>query len=390
MALELAQLFHEIDQAADSLAQQRLAFDRLAAEAIARISQFSDRQEFIKEKIKKAEASLGGAWRGASPLNEPIDSAFPPPAGINPANHIIAADGSQIYPDRHGIAQYALINVGAIHIRPGSGQPPEQITFPKLLYGDKLRIGEDAEPMQAADVNRERDKQELGRLIRMSVKQKNVTVALMDSPLLLWILGEPGQRSNLVTWFVDQLLTAEKAGVLLAGYVDRPGSRGVADLLALIALPDDTIKPGNAALHKFREMPDRTIFRRLLAPGQRSALFVSSSPFNPILRSHGKGLEIAFFYLNVGAPGDPVIACVETPCWVAFDESRLGQLHTTIWEQCQAPGRYPYALARAHELAVVNQDLRGELENLLAGAMLARGLTPQVSAKSFLKSLTIG
>jgi hypothetical protein len=69
---------------------------------------------------------------------------------------------------------------------------------------------------------------------------------------------------------------------------------------------------------------------------------------------------------------------------------RLGHLHGAIWDQCQAPGRYPYVLARAHEVALVSSDHRIELENLLAHAMLQRGLQPQTSAKSFLKTLTAG
>jgi hypothetical protein len=137
-------------------------------------------------------------------------------------------------------------------------------------------------------------------------------------------------------------------------------------------------------------MPDRAIFRHRLEPGQRSALFVSGSPFNPRLRRHDAGLEIVFFYLNVGRPGDAAIARVETPRWVADDPGRLGQLHAAIWDQCQAPGRYPYALARAHEIAVVHMDQRRELENILAGAMLARSMTPRTSDKSFLKTLTGG
>ena len=189
----------------------------------------------------------------------------------------------------------------------------------------------------------------------------------------------------MLDWFVAQLGKAQTAGVLLAGYVDRPGSRGVADLLALAPLEAEQITQENKALRRFKQMPDRTFFRRVLEPGQRSALFISSSPFNPILTGHGEDLQIAVFYLNVGGPGDPAIARVETPCWVANDPVKLGQLHAAIWEQCQAPGRYPYVLARAHEIAVVDMEQRRELENILAGAMLSRGLTPNISAKSLLK-----
>ena len=390
MTLEVFRLLDKIDHAAKTMAGQRDEYRRLAHEACSRLDDCSNQLDLLEKKIAIAHQKLGGNWRGASPAGEPIGAAYDPLPREEPAQHIIATDGSQIFPDRHGIAHYALVNVGAFHIRPGSGEPPATMTFPDLLYGDRLRDDEKVEALQVADISRERDKQELSKLIELSASQDEPTVALMDSPLLLWILGEPGKRGELEKWFVDQLQIAMVADVLLAGYVDRPGSRGVADLLALASLEDEQITQENDALRIFKDMPDRAIFRSRLQPGQRSALFISASPFNPILASHNSRLEITFFYINVGSPNNPAMARVETPCWVAHDPVKLAQLHTAIWQQCQAPGRYPYALARAHEIAVVNMDQRDELENILANAMLAQGLAPQTSAKSFLKSLTAG
>jgi hypothetical protein len=391
MTLELYRLLDKIEEAASTLASQRDEYERLAGEALERLVAHSDELEALKEKAEHARTTLGGIWRGALPTSEPIGEPYRPTEPVAPANHVIATDGSQIFPDRHGIAHYALINIGAIHTRPGSGQAPDEATFPDLIFGSQLRDDETAEPLQAAEVSRERDKQELGRLIDLSVRQENGVVALMDSPLLLWILGtEPGQRADLEAWFIEQLRRARDAGVLLAGYVDRPGSRGVAELLALAPLNAADITKDNPAIRTFRDMPDRIIFRRLLVPGERSALFVSGSPFNRILARQDAALEVAFFYLNVGTPRDPAIARVEAPRWVTDDPVRLGQLHYAIWEQCQAPGRYPYVLARAHEIAVVGSDHRIELEALLANAMLRRGLRPRTSAKSFLKTLTAG
>ena len=148
------------------------------------------------------------------------------------------------------------------------------------------------------------------------------------------------------------------------------------------------LEKGQLPDNPFKQMPDRTIFRSLLKPGQRSALFISTSPVNSKLEKHHQDFRIAFFYINAGSPNDPAIARVETPFWVASDPIKLGQLHAAIWAQCQAPGRYPYVLARAHEVAVVTTEQRHQLENMLASAMLSRGLNPQASAKSVLKSLT--
>jgi len=390
MALEFYQLLDHIDNAAQTMAERSEKYRNYSTAARALLKQFSDRLPALQNKLELLSKDAREKWRGAEPAGEPIGMAFDPPTDLPPVQHIIAADGSQIFPDRHGIAHYALINIGAIHLRPDSGQAPETTTFVDLLYGDRLQDEEKEEALEAADISRERDKKELESLVALGAQQDGATVALMDSPLLLWILGQPGKRSELEQWFVDHLREAFTADLLLAGYVDRPGSRGVSDLLALAVATDDQLRKGQAPDNPFKQMPDRTIFRRTLKPGQRSALFISSSPFNPILKKHQKEFQIAFFYINVGSPNDPAIARVETPGWVASDPVKLGQLHAAIWAQCQAPGRYPYVLARAHEVAVVTTQQRHELENMLANAMLNRGLRPQTSSKSFLKTLTGG
>jgi hypothetical protein len=391
MTVELYRLLDRIDEAASTLVKQRDEFERLAREALDRLAAHSDDLDELREKAEHARTTLGGIWRGALPTLEPIGGPYRPPESIAPVEHILATDGSQIFPDRHGIAHYALINIGAIHYRPGSGQAPDEATFPDLIFGGRLRDDETAEPLLAAEVSRERDKQELSRLIDLSSMENDGAVALMDSPLLLWILGpEPGQRADLEEWFIEQLKRARAGRVLLAGYVDRPGSRGVAELLALAPLNAAEITKDNPEIRAFRDLPDRIIFRRLLKPGERSALFVSGSPFNRILAREDEALEVAFFYLNVGTPGDPVMARVEAPRWVTDNPTTLGQLHRAIWDQCQAPGRYPYVLARAHEIALVASDHRIELEALLTQAMLQRGLQPRTSAKAFLKTLTAG
>ena len=390
MTLEIHKLLTHIDQAAAGMAEERATYQKLAGEAQQRLDEYGEKLDRLHAQVEQARAILGGLWRGARPTDEPINSAFDPPADLPPVQHVVAADGSQIFPDRHGLAHYALVNVGVFHLQPGSGRAPEQITYPDLLYGQRMRDDEQAEALQAADVSRERDKQELEKLVDAAVAQEGPTVALMDSPLALWML-QPDPEKNLFEWFIRQLWRANRAAVLLAGYVDRPGSRGVADLLALAPLTAEEISKKSEKLHEFRDMPDRAFFYHRLAPGQRSALFISDSPFNrKHLQPANAEFEIAFFYLNVGRPGDPAMARVETPCWVAQDRTRLGQLHRAIWEQCQAPGRYPYALARAHEIAVVDMVHRRELEALLAAAMLSRGLEPRISDKSALKGLTGG
>ena len=62
---------------------------------------------------------------------------MPAPASVIDAT-LIAADGSQINPDRHAAIQFCLINVGAIVMRMQSGESPQIDTNSELLYGDEL------------------------------------------------------------------------------------------------------------------------------------------------------------------------------------------------------------------------------------------------------------
>src|SRR5437868_285840 len=53
----------------------------------------------------------------AAPL-EPLTTIYPRPA--TPSSYeVLASDGSTIEPDRHGVAMYAMINIGRIRIRYG-------------------------------------------------------------------------------------------------------------------------------------------------------------------------------------------------------------------------------------------------------------------------------
>ncbi|PJF24257.1 MAG: hypothetical protein CUN53_18745, partial [Phototrophicales bacterium] len=67
-------------------------------------------------------------------------------------------------------------------------------------------------------------------------------------------------------------------------------------------------------------------------------------------------------------------------------------LHALILQQCAIQGRkrYPYALTRADELAVVSGHERVQVDQLIRIAMLENGLTPEDSEKLQTKSLARG
>src|SRR3989338_2222962 len=120
MALELNKLTESV-QALSANAAQRLTElgERLPA-ALAVLNAIGLADDELRRKV---DAALKLRWAGAIPTDEPINASFPlppPPARA----HVLAADGSQIYPDRHGVSLYYLINVGSIIFRHGLAEAP--------------------------------------------------------------------------------------------------------------------------------------------------------------------------------------------------------------------------------------------------------------------------
>jgi len=69
----------------------------------------------------------------------------------------------------------------------------------------------------------------------------------------------------------------------------------------------------------------------------------------------------------------------------------IDQLQAVLVEQAQIMGSqpYPYILHRAHEIAVVTYEERRQVEELLAGELIRRGLPAgEVSRKQFAKDIT--
>jgi hypothetical protein len=58
---------------------------------------------------------------------------------------------------------------------------------------------------------------------------------------------------------------------------------------------------------------------------------------------------------------------VEIPKWVANDKEKLDLLHAVLVEQCRMMGSrpYPYLLHRAHETALVSQEEKYQIEQML-------------------------
>ena len=385
MGLDLPQLLTQVTQLAEETAARADQLRRrlpAAVEALQAASRLSEQD--LAARIERA----GDRWRGALPTLEPVTATYPPPA--HPERlHLIGADGSQILPDRHGIASYYLINVGSLHLIHGTGLPPQGYTRPLLYFREQELYDEDQNAISPDMIAGQRDVAEMAELARQAEGSSGEpTVALLDNALLLWIaLQERDHRrrqvQRVLQEYWDAMSRIRESGAALTGFVDRPGSLGVLALAHLASLPVESIDPAALRAGPFRGLLDRQLFGQILQPGYRSARFTSTSPLNREFQSVRHGIH--FFYLHTGYQGQ--IARVEIPEWVSGSPKLLAWVHAGILEQCRLTG-IPYPLIRAHELAVVAQADRHALEQMVSVALIRAGLEPRHSQKAETKRWT--
>src|SRR3972149_98865 len=103
----------------------------------------------------------------ARPTGEPGDGSFPLPAPP-PGLRVVAADGSQVYPDRHGAAFFYVVNVGSIALAHGSGMAPQVYTHSRLHFTDDDLQDTRGQPVDTHLINARRDAAELEEVARLA------------------------------------------------------------------------------------------------------------------------------------------------------------------------------------------------------------------------------
>ncbi len=383
MALELNRVLPDVDKMSVNVAERLAELGRRLPGARARLSAVGVADDALRARVAQA---IRMRWAGAIPTDEPADASFPCPAAPQRFN-VLAADGSQIYPDRHGIALYYLINIGSISFRHDSREAPGCRTDPRLFFEDAELYEEDGGQIPAYKIDAERDLAELAELTRLSTGLDGTpTVALVDNGLLLYItLQSPNQRyaDEILGAYLKHLDKLKATGANPAGVVDRPRASSVVRLLRLADLPDGPLDEATLRdLGPYRHMTDGLLFADL-PPNHRSALFENASPAN-LDHYVPAGHSIYFFYLRSGE----TLLRVEVPVWVARDRERLDFVHAALVAQGQLTGGFPYVLMRAHEIAVVTHAERNLLDEALHTAMIRRGLAPSISQKQQGKAWT--
>ncbi len=340
--------------------------------------------ERLRQVIEFAQSSKSTLFL-AKPLQEDPLISYPAP-NLPAAYTLLSADGSQIVPNRHRALQFGLINIGILSVGFGSGKPPEIKLVSELLEHEEV-INEDGNLASEDDIALIRDLRERV-LIRDEITSQltRPILTVTDGPLDIFyrsdIQGKKAQAAQKQVFQLDQHLQQE--GILSAGYIDKPGSSMLHNMLEIYKEvgSEPKLEPEK------RHISDRILLGNRVPPGERSAVFeiISKRRGDPVDR-----LRVAFFYLNVSTVEEhPWLARVEIPWWISQQPELVGLIHAILFADAQVLDShpYPYSLHRAHELAVVKQAEYGEIENMLL-AKFPEGseITGYRSNKDFLKGL---
>lgn len=366
MPINYQEVYSQIQTIGAGAKERRKKKEEAQAQARDLLAFYDSQLDLLRSKVDSAKAADPNI-RCALPLDEPLGSSHPKPDSVIEAT-LIAADGSQINPDRHAAVQFGLINVGAIIMKLNSGEAPEIATESELLYGDDLLPN--GIPMSDGMVALKRDLAERSKLDELSKRFNGQVVTFTDGPIELW--GAKGEDAGSYAEFVQKYLGVlsrlQSRDVITAGYVDKPSADLVVRLLE-IAMADQEQVQHLRDFHPLRSVSDRWLYgekeKPLLPPGHRSAVFQIQSSSE---KRYTGVLSLHFFYLNVGTEGHPWPVRVEVPRWVVDDREKLDLLHAVLVEQCRMMGSrpYPYLLHRAHETAVVKNEEKQQIEQMLA------------------------
>jgi hypothetical protein len=370
--LELSKVTKQIEDMGQELAERTQRHERMLPEARRLRKRFARDQEHL---TALADSPAGTEANCARPAHEPLDASLPAPEPPLQAT-VLAADGSQIYPDLHGWAQYYLINVGSLVYRHGSGQAPVAASEPRVAQAT------DAEGnlLSAELINARRDVAEMEKLADLAEGKGGdwPVVAFLDSTLGLrtWSRSIPQEEQVVLQQrYAAHLQRLRRSGAALAGVVSRSRRSGLVALLDLAEIEESgSVRAGSSP---YLGLTDSRLWGDL-PPGARSALL-----------SDGDTQPVYSFYLNTEPPDSPLPAGaeaeparIEVPEWVALDPEKLSWVHSLVYDQCRINDGYPYALSRADELAIILHEEREVLDAMLLQAMIRQGLTlPRLSPK---------
>ena len=390
MALDLSKIVDQITSMVASLKSHRDERQQQLNHAVDILHSQSNNLERLEKKIETSKLT----WLVAH-LVEPVDRHYQPQP-LPSEFTVIATDGSHIDVDRHQSTHCYLINIGSVVLRYGPKPDAMLDSVPHLYAGDEELVitspgmqGRE-QPIEGTLLGIKRSVEECKRLAELAAELPagGKAVGIIDGSLILWNLDADYPdfvidillEKGFLTYLEQIRQLNDERAIPVASYISYPRSSDVVNALKVALCPRETVDSDRCFECKTREcdfvagVRDRELFTALLAPGERSALFISPSK---IQKRYGKNL-VHFFYLRL----DEEIARIEIPQWVAQDEKRLNLVHTLVLDQCRRGQGYPVALGEAHEKAVITGADRDNFWQIVESSLIAEHLPTLGSAKS--------
>jgi len=370
MSLDFQQVRQQLQHLIESAPEREEIKQSKLEQARQLLSEHAENLDYLRDKARRA-AALDQFFRSAVPVEEALNGSFPLPEIPSEAT-IIAADGSQINPDRHLGTDYCLVNVGAITMGIGQKTAPKATVQTQLYYGDEIFS------MQEKIVALIRDMREREMLAELAEGLTGTIVTFTDGPVELWgrdvalDAEEVKEESSYFQRYLEALSRLHALDTITAGYVDRPRSDLMVRLLELA--PEDIMVNDIRGNRWLRPILDTDLLNRTLKPGHRSAIFELLSRTS---HKYQHPFSLHFFYLNVSLDEKKsMLARIEIPAWVAQNQTKVDALHAILVHQCQIvpTRRYPYLLMRADETAVVTRDEKEQVDSMIARELYLRGL----------------
>lgn len=399
MSLDLTRTAIQIDQMSRDLKTRQDDREMRIQRALQTLVSFQ-LDEFVQKLSQKKDL----AWAVPQMLNVPSSRHTPPepPSDFT----VVATDGSHIDVDRHIPVRCFLINSGVSILTYGSTPAAKLYNSPQLFARDDEVIMQDdlsyqEQSIEGAVLSAKRSVVEIQSLITSldDVPTNLPVLGLLDGSLIM--LGLVGQgfpefviQELIEDGFVSALESlksiAERRPLVFASYVSLPGHFEVANALRLISCQYNDSEPYNWCSGRspgtrpcnqcVGGILDRELFNRLLLPGERSAVFGTSSR---VVNDYYRGHNISFFYVNTGEE----IGRVEVPSWVAEDNNALSLVHSMVVDQCKRGRGYPVGLMEAHEQAVVSGADRRYFVQLVEKALHNEKMPVYTSEKARSKQL---
>lgn len=398
-------VFHIADQITEAARLEKECREREQAETerAVEIAASFDRDRWEEQKARILSAQT--PWLVAHTHSGLPCDGYPAPVPP-PRYAVVATDGSQILLDRHeGAGSITLLNTGRVMLSYGTGLRSRLDSQKEVIHGD----GEIADDANAGpDPDRDatsvgawrfaREMRALTGLIEEIAETDCPAVAFMDDPLVAFFLpdkaGIDAAQDEAFEALMETFRTAQRLEIPLIGYISEPRTRYAVGALRITLCREESVDCARCCqirdekpCYPIRRVLDAGLYRRLLKPGERSAVYwwenqASGAP--KILTRYAKyssEVRVAFFYLNTGNE----IARIEIPVWVAENSETLDRVHAICMDQARKGQGYPVALAEAHEQAVLRGADRQGFLTLIERALVREGASVSPTRKAFAK-----